>query len=60
MDAPLWQQLCHPVVCDPSGGGPHAVDTWVDLRQVRAFTVALLQVLQDWPVEDRPPNQMMK
>jgi acetylornithine deacetylase len=45
MEAALWQQVCPALVCGPSGGGLHAVDEWVDLRQVRAFTTALLQVL---------------
>lgn len=53
MEAPLWQAVCPTVVCGPSGGGLHAVDEWVDLRQVRAFTDALVQVLQQWPVTDR-------
>ena len=53
MEAQLWQQVCPTVVCGPSGGGLHAVDEWVDLGQVRAFSEALVQVLQDWPVEDR-------
>jgi acetylornithine deacetylase len=57
MEAPLWQQVCPTVVCGPGGGGLHAVDEWVDLRQVRAFTDALVQVLQDWPVGDRSPSQ---
>jgi acetylornithine deacetylase len=34
-------------VCGPCGGGLHAVDDWVDLRQVRAFTSALAAVLAD-------------
>lgn len=48
MEAPLWQTVCPTVVCGPSGGGLHAVDEWVDLRQVRAFTSALVAVLGDW------------
>jgi acetylornithine deacetylase len=35
-------------VCGPSGGGLHAVDEWVDLRQVRALATALVAVLQGW------------
>jgi acetylornithine deacetylase len=35
------------VVCGPSGGGLHAADEWVDLRQVRAFTTALVRILHD-------------
>jgi acetylornithine deacetylase len=45
MEAPLWQQVCPTLVCGPSGGGLHAVDEWVDLAQVRAFTTALVTVL---------------
>ncbi|WP_323101425.1 M20 family metallopeptidase [Intrasporangium sp. YIM S08009] len=48
MEAPLWQQVCPTLVCGPSGGGLHAVDEWVDLRQVRALTSALVAVLGDW------------
>jgi acetylornithine deacetylase len=48
MEAPLWQRLCPTVVCGPSGGGLHAVDEWVDLRQVRALATALVAVLQGW------------
>jgi acetylornithine deacetylase len=45
MEAPLWQPLCPTLICGPSGGGLHAVDEWVDLGQVRAFTRALIEVL---------------
>lgn len=45
MEAPLWQAVCPTAVCGPSGGGLHAVDEWVDLGQVRAFTGALIDVL---------------
>lgn len=48
MEAPLWQQVCPTLVCGPSGGGMHAVDEWVDLRQVRALATALTTVLGDW------------
>lgn len=48
MEAPLWQTVCPTLVCGPSGGGLHAVDEWVDLRQVRALTAALVTVLSDW------------
>jgi len=48
MEAPLWQRICPTLVCGPSGGGLHAVDEWVDLRQVRAMTTALVNVLSDW------------
>ena len=42
MEAPLWQAVCPTLICGPSGGGLHAVDEWVDLRQVRAFAQALV------------------
>lgn len=48
MEAPLWQAICPTLVCGPSGGGLHAADEWVDLRQVRALTAALVTVLSDW------------
>ena len=53
MEAPLRQQVCPTLVCGPAGGGLHAVDEWVDLRQVRAFATALVAVLEDWsPLAD--------
>ena len=45
MEAPLWQQVCPTLVCGPSGGGLHAADEWVDVRQVRAFAEALVSTL---------------
>lgn len=48
MEAPLWESVCPTLVCGPQGGGMHSVDEWVDLRQVRAFTSALVEVLTDW------------
>jgi acetylornithine deacetylase len=48
MEAPLWQQVCPTLVCGPSGGGLHAVDEWVDLRQVRALAAGLVTVLSTW------------
>lgn len=57
MEAPLWQQVCPTLVCGPAGGGLHAVDEWVDLGQVRAFTNALTQVLSDWSVGDPVPTR---
>ena len=47
MEAPLWQQVCPTLVCGPGGGGLHAADEWVDLRQVRALTEALIQTLPE-------------
>jgi acetylornithine deacetylase len=48
MEAPLWQAVCPTLICGPSGGGLHAVDEWVDLRQVHALTEAVVAVLEDW------------
>jgi len=48
MEAPLWQQVCPTLICGPSGGGLHAVDEWVDLRQVRALAAGLVTVLTGW------------
>jgi acetylornithine deacetylase len=48
MEAPLWQQVCPTLICGPSGGGLHAVDEWVDLRQVRAFADAIDTTLAAW------------
>ena len=45
LEAQLWQQVCPTLVCGPSGGGLHAIDEWVDLGQVRAFTSAVIAVL---------------
>jgi acetylornithine deacetylase len=48
MEAPLWQEVCPTVICGPSGGGLHAVDEWVNLRQVRSLARALVDVLPAW------------
>ncbi len=48
MEAPLWQAVCPTVICGPSGGGLHAVDEWVDLRQVRGLAHALVAALPAW------------
>jgi acetylornithine deacetylase len=49
MEAPLWQDAGIPtLVCGPSGGGLHAVDEWVDLRQVRAYPTALVQAFRSF------------
>ena len=48
MEAPMWQQLCPTLVCGPSGGGIHAVEEWVDLRQVRTLATTLGDVLVGW------------
>ena len=53
MEAPLWQAVCPTLVCGPSGGGLHAADEWVDLRQVRALAAALPDVLTDWAAAQR-------
>ncbi|MDP9221524.1 MAG: M20/M25/M40 family metallo-hydrolase [Actinomycetota bacterium] len=42
MESALWQAAGVPtLVCGPAGGGLHADDEWVDLRQVRAYPGAL-------------------
>ncbi len=46
MDSALIQAAGIPtVVCGPGGGGLHAVDEWADLRQIRAYAVALTAAL---------------
>lgn len=48
MEGPLWQAVCPTVICGPTGGGLHALDEWVDLDQVRAFTRAMVAALSAW------------
>ena len=49
MEAPLWQAAGIPtVVCGPAGGGLHAADEWVDLHQVRRYTLALIEAATTW------------
>jgi len=48
MEAPLWQAICPTVVCGPSGGGLHAIDEWLELRQLRGFARALVTALGLW------------
>ncbi len=49
MEAPLWQAAGVPaLVCGPAGGGLHAADEWVDVRQVRAFTAAVVDAVTAW------------
>ena len=48
MEAPLWQAVCPTLVCGPSGGGLHALDEWVDVRQVQAYAASLPGVLTSW------------
>ena len=48
MEAPLWQAVCPTLVCGPSGGGLHAVDEWVDVRQVRAYADGLTSAIASW------------
>lgn len=49
MEAPLWQAAGIPaVVCGPAGGGLHAADEWVDLHEVRRYTVALTDAVTTW------------
>ena len=54
MEAPLFQNAGIPaVVCGPSGGGLHAVDEWVDLRQVRAYPQALVTAFRGFAAAGR-------
>lgn len=47
MESALWEEAGIPtVVCGPAGGGLHAVDEWVDLEQVRAFPVAVMDAVE--------------
>ena len=47
MEAPLFEDVGIPaLVCGPSGGGLHSVDEWVDLRQVRAFPMAVVMAVE--------------
>lgn len=49
MEAPLWQAAGIPaLVCGPAGGGLHAADEWVDLDEVRRYTVALATAVESW------------
>ncbi|WP_167137927.1 M20/M25/M40 family metallo-hydrolase [Diaminobutyricimonas sp. TR449] len=46
MEAALWDEAGVPtVVCGPAGGGLHAIDEWVDLNQLRAFPVAVVEAV---------------
>jgi len=47
MEAALWERVCPTLICGPYGDGMHSVDEWVDVRQVRSFTRALVEVLGD-------------
>ena len=52
MEAPLWQAAGIPaLVCGPAGGGLHAADEWVDLRQVRRYAVAVTAALEAWTAD---------
>jgi acetylornithine deacetylase len=49
MEAALFEEAAIPsLVCGPSGGGLHAVDEWVDLRQVRAFPAAIVRAFDSF------------
>ena len=49
MEAPLFAATGIPaVICGPSGGGLHAVDEWVDLRQVRAYATGLVTAFREY------------
>ena len=50
MEAPLFASAGIPaVICGPSGGGLHAVDEWVDLRQVRTYAAGLVAAFREYP-----------
>lgn len=52
MEAPLWQAAGIPaLVCGPTGGGLHALDEWVDLRQVAAFARGIVTAYARWAAE---------
>jgi acetylornithine deacetylase len=47
MESALWEGAGVPtVVCGPAGGGLHAGDEWVDVRQVRVYAEALVSVIR--------------
>jgi acetylornithine deacetylase len=47
MESALWQAAGVPaLVYGPAGGGMHAVDEWLDLDQLRHFTVAMTTVIR--------------
>ncbi len=47
MESALWQAAGVPaLVYGPAGGGMHAIDEWLDLDQLRHFTVAMTQVIR--------------
>jgi acetylornithine deacetylase len=49
MEAPLFAATGIPaVICGPSSGGLHAVDEWVDLRQVRAYATGLVTAFREY------------
>lgn len=57
MEAPLFAAAGIPVViCGPSGGGLHAVDEWVDLRQVRAYAAGLVTAFREYAEAGGPAH----
>jgi acetylornithine deacetylase len=47
MESALWESAGVPtVVCGPAGGGLHADDEWVDVRQLRDYTEALVVAIR--------------
>jgi acetylornithine deacetylase len=47
MESALWQASGVPaLVYGPAGGGMHAIDEWLDLDQLRHFTVAMTRVIR--------------
>lgn len=45
MEAPMWESVCPTLICDPTGGGLHSIDEWVELSQVRSFAAGLALTL---------------
>ena len=49
MESAMWEAAGVPtVVCGPAGGGMHGADEWVDLGQVRAYVLAVVDVLRSF------------
>ena len=47
MDSALWGRAGVPtVVCGPAGEGMHAAEEWVGLAQLRAYAVAVAELIR--------------
>lgn len=55
MESALFAEAGIPtLVCGPAGGGLHADDEWVDVRQVRDYTAVLIELINgmaEWEVD---------